>query len=172
MRRRPVRGSVGALPASGLLAAGLLAALTGCGDRPAPSSTGAPTPAAAAPQPAAVPPAPTTPARTVRSATDTFTVRWRPLPDPIPVSDPFELEVELFADDACTVPLTDRTLAVDASMPHHGHGMNVKPTVTAVSPGRFRVTGMLCHMPGRWELVFDASKDGLLERAQTTLDLK
>lgn len=108
----------------------------------------------------------------VRSAADSFTVRWRTVPDPIPVSDPFEMDVEVFIDADCTTPLVGVTLGVDAAMPHHGHGMNVRPTVSEVDPGRFRVKGMLCHMPGRWEFMFDVTANGLLERAQTTVELK
>jgi hypothetical protein len=109
---------------------------------------------------------------TARSAADTFTVRWSSQPDPIPVGEPFSLTVELFEDPACTRPLERGGLSVDASMPHHGHGMNVRPKVSTEGPGRYRVVGMLCHMPGRWEFMFDHTADGLLERAQMTVELK
>lgn len=82
------------------------------------------------------------------------------------------MNVELFEDDACTKPANDGTLSVDAAMPHHGHGMNVRPKVEALGGGRFRVTGLLFHMPGRWELMFDRTRNGLLERAQTTVQLQ
>jgi hypothetical protein len=88
------------------------------------------------------------------------------------VSDPFVIECELFVDSACTTPLEAGELTVDAQMPHHGHGMNVKPKVEVTGPGRYRVKGLLFHMPGRWELMFDRTDKGLLERAQATVEIE
>jgi cytochrome c peroxidase len=45
-------------------------------------------------------------------------------------------------------------LTVDAHMPEHRHGMNYRPSVTRLAPGRWRAEGLMFHMPGRWELVF------------------
>lgn len=42
--------------------------------------------------------------------------------------------------------------AVEAMMPEHQHGMNTKPVVESDSPGTYKVTGMLFHMPGLWTL--------------------
>lgn len=151
--------------------------LAGCSKAPPPDSP--PSPSPASPETGAAttdkgegaPPVERT-THTVRAATGTFTVRWSSLPDPISASDPFELEIEIFEDEACTTPLAGGRITVDATMPHHGHGMNVKPTVREVAAGRYHVVGMLCHMPGRWEFAFDRTVDGLLERAQTTVELK
>lgn len=107
---------------------------------------------------------------TVTSATGSFTARWS-MPDPIPEANPFTLEVELFADTACTVPLDGETCRIDAAMPHHGHGMNVAPRMRREGPGRWKAAGMLLHMPGRWELFIDVERDGLVERAQATVVL-
>ena len=60
----------------------------------------------------------------------------------------------------------------DAAMPQHGHGMNVAPTVKQVAPGTYRVDGMLFHMPGYWELYFDLSREGVMERAQGAVTLE
>jgi cytochrome c peroxidase len=46
------------------------------------------------------------------------------------------------------------TLAVDAQMPEHRHGMNYRPEVKKVAPGRWRADGLLFHMPGKWQLEF------------------
>ena len=46
-------------------------------------------------------------------------------------------------------------VAVDAQMPEHKHGMNYRPTIVSLGDGRYRVDGMVFHMPGRWELAFD-----------------
>lgn len=107
---------------------------------------------------------------TMTSATGSFTARWS-MPDPVPVADPFTVTIELFADRACTEPLDDGTCRIDAAMPHHGHGMNVAPRMRREGPGRWRAAGMLMHMPGRWEVFIDLDRDGLVERAQSTVVL-
>jgi hypothetical protein len=105
----------------------------------------------------------------VTAADGGFTVRWAAIPDPVPTGDPFAIEFELFRDPECATPLADGTLEVDAAMPHHAHGMNLRPKVDPLGPGRYRARGVLFHMPGRWELFFDRTVDGVTERAQTTL---
>lgn len=46
-------------------------------------------------------------------------------------------------------------LRIDAQMPEHRHGMNYRPSVTRRGDGRFSASGLLLHMPGRWEFSFD-----------------
>jgi hypothetical protein len=59
-------------------------------------------------------------------------------------------------------------------MPHHGHGMNVAPTVTRRSDGRWLVEGALFHMPGYWEVHLDRvdRASGTRARAQTSVTLE
>jgi hypothetical protein len=166
-----------------LAAAALVVAAGGCDRRSAPP---APAPAAVTSTDGAVPAAPSAQegdaiaglpadAPTVTGADGGFTVRYRTLPDPIEPREPFVIEAELFADAACTTRLADvppATLTFDAAMPHHGHGMNVRPTSTSLGGGRYRITGILFHMPGRWEMFFDRTVDGVTERAQRTIEIK
>ena len=44
------------------------------------------------------------------------------------------------------------TLRVEGWMPGHGHGMLRQAVVDELGDGRYRVRGMLFHMPGLWEL--------------------
>lgn len=98
--------------------------------------------------------------RTPRSGAE---VRYRSDPSPIPLNEPFSLEVDLRSADGAA-PLEVETLEVDGRMPHHRHGMNTVPRITSMGGGRYRVDGMLFHMPGRWELSFDLTRDGVTER--------
>lgn len=52
------------------------------------------------------------------------------------------------------------SLKVDAHMPEHRHGMNYAATVTPLGPQRWRADGLMFHMPGRWELVFELRNGG------------
>lgn len=87
-----------------------------------------------------------------RIGSDAMQVAWRSTPQPIPVSRHFVLDVELCPASGRPLPTE---LRVDATMPDHGHGMNYKPSVQPAGAGRWRAEGLLFHMPGRWELVFE-----------------
>ena len=50
--------------------------------------------------------------------------------------------------------------------------MNYRPRVSASGDGRYVAEGLLFHMPGRWQLVFDVERDGRTERLATDLVLE
>jgi hypothetical protein len=75
-----------------------------------------------------------------------------PSPQPIPLNAPFTLDIRLCDARMAELP---RLSAIDATMPAHRHGMNYKPTLTKLDWGHYRAEGMLLHMPGDWEFVFD-----------------
>jgi cytochrome c peroxidase len=54
------------------------------------------------------------------------------------------------------------TLKVDAHMPEHRHGMNYTPSVKKTGPGQWRAEGLLFHMPGKWEFVFEIDSSDVL----------
>ena len=103
-----------------------------------------------------------------RAVAERFTVAWRAEPAPISVGRHFALDVETCPRAGAAMPAK---LVVDATMPAHRHGMNYAPTVTAAGPGRWRVEGLLFHMPGRWELVF-ASGSGRADRVAVDVDVR
>ena len=72
-------------------------------------------------------------------------------PSGISVAQHFSLDVAVCAKTR-DVP---ESLKVDAHMPEHRHGMNYAPEVKALGPGRWRAEGLMFHMPGKWELVFE-----------------
>ncbi len=96
-------------------------------------------------------------------------IQWKAV-GPITRAEPFALEIS--AVDATGQPLNGFDLRVDAEMPHHHHGMNVRPKISPIAPGVWRADPLLFHMPGRWELIFDVKKNGRVSRAQTTLELE
>jgi hypothetical protein len=78
---------------------------------------------------------------------------------------------EHFALDFVVCP-APQAVRVDATMPEHRHGMNYRPTVTAQGGGRFRAEGLMFHMAGRWELVFEVRAGGATERLSQSLRLE
>gem|GEM_PF-554640 len=105
------------------------------------------------------------------SATRDGSVRltWQPASErgeplaSIPLRDPFYIRVTVAAGNAASRP----GIACDAAMPHHGHGMNLAPTTRPIEGSQDQLVGpMLFHMPGAWEIYFDARTDGRLVRLQ------
>ena len=107
--------------------------------------------------------------REAETADGTWRVGWRPLEEPIPTLDPFSVEVKV-SDPQGGEPPEGTVILVDATMPHHGHGMNVVPRILKQGD-TWVAEGMLLHMPGRWEFVVDVQRDHETERAQWTLML-
>lgn len=70
----------------------------------------------------------------------------------IPMAKHFALEVQLCDKAGISVA---RLQKADATMPEHRHGMNYRPRITPLGDGRFRVEGMMFHMAGHWQLVFE-----------------
>jgi len=56
------------------------------------------------------------------------------------------------------------SVRVDGYMPDHRHGMNYRPTVKVLAGGRYLAEGLMFHMPGRWDLIFEVRGDGKTDR--------
>ncbi|MFZ4759325.1 MAG: FixH family protein [Burkholderiaceae bacterium] len=78
---------------------------------------------------------------------------WRPAPAPISIGKPFSIEFAVCPRGPAPVAI-DR-VKVDAWMPAHRHGMNYAPTLSGAAPGPLRADGLVFHMPGRWQVVFE-----------------
>jgi hypothetical protein len=88
-------------------------------------------------------------------ASATYTLLYRAAPA-LRVGEHFALELAV-----CPAP---DELRVDAWMPDHRHGMNYRPSVKALGGGRYRAEGLLFHMPGRWEFLFELRSGGEAQR--------
>lgn len=83
---------------------------------------------------------------------------------PPPVGQFFVLEVQACAAGADGALPGPGELAVDATMPAHRHGMNYRPRVLSLGPGRWRVEGLMFHMPGLWRLSFELGSGSATRR--------
>ena len=97
-----------------------------------------------------------------------YLVCWRSTSGSIPRNREFDLEAWVLKDGA---PLRDAVLSVSAWMPEHGHGLLRRPEVRANGDGSFVIAGMLLHMRGHWQLVFDVLEGTLSEAAECALEL-
>jgi hypothetical protein len=104
-----------------------------------------------------------------RAANAHYEIAFAVVPAPIVTGALFALDIAVCPRAGVTPPTG---LAVDAVMPEHRHGMNYRPTVAARGPGAYRAEGLLFHMPGRWDLLFDVATGAGIERLTATLHLQ
>ncbi len=98
-----------------------------------------------------------------------YWVGYRTHPAPIPVGRHFSIELAVCPKSGVR---TIESVRVDAWMPAHRHGMNYQPEVVSLGDGRFRAEGLMFHMPGRWELIFDVRSGDTNDRVTHTLLLE
>jgi hypothetical protein len=89
---------------------------------------------------------------------------WQVDAAPIALGRHFAITVQLCPASAVLV-------RVDATMPEHRHGMNYRPSVKRLGDGRWRVEGLMFHMPGRWQLRLDVQADGATAALVETISL-
>lgn len=89
---------------------------------------------------------------------------WKVDGAPIAVGRHFAIEVQLCPAGAVLA-------RANATMPEHRHGMNYRPSVKPLGDGRWRVEGLMFHMPGRWELQLDVRAGERSERLLDTITL-
>jgi hypothetical protein len=98
-----------------------------------------------------------------------YTVAYRTRPAKIEVTRHFSMIVAVCAKSGARAP---DALRVDARMPEHGHGMNYTAAVKSLGSGRFEADGLMFHMPGRWELMFDVRSGDTAEAVIHNISLQ
>ena len=92
----------------------------------------------------------------------TYTILFRTVP--LRIGEHFTVDFAV-----CPAP---ESVRVDAWMPEHRHSMNYQPTLVAKGGGRYRAEGLMLHMAGRWELLFEARAGGKTERLAASVQLE
>ncbi len=105
----------------------------------------------------------------VESEQGRYWIAIAPVGGQVPLSEEFDLWVEVEAAGGDHAPAVGAQITVTADMPAHGHGMNQEPTVTANGDGSFLAAGMLFHMSGHWEVIIDLSEGGSTDSARLPL---
>ena len=90
-----------------------------------------------------------------------YSLGYRAVPGKPAVGKHFSLEIAVCPKPGTAAP---ESVRVDAHMPEHRHGMNYKAQVVAASGGRYQADGLMFHMPGRWEFIFDVRSGGSTDR--------
>jgi hypothetical protein len=112
--------------------------------------------------------------QTLTSEDAAFELQWSTVPPALPFNALFEMHVSArFTGNAGAAAETRPIrLNVTATMPEHAHGMNTRAAVEALGDDRFIVRGLLFHMAGSWEIVFELAKGRVRDRATTRYELE
>ena len=118
----------------------------------------------------AAPPCPAPPGFDARGRIELteVVVLYRTVPPAIEVGRHFAVEAFVCARPPAAVT----AVRVDAQMPEHRHGMNYRARVSAKGDGLYVAEGLLFHMPGRWQLLFDVERGGRTERLEAEVVLE
>lgn len=106
----------------------------------------------------------------VESEWGTYHLKFTPTADPIPFNDYFELDVAVYHDAEMSELAEDVALEFDARTSLFRGHLPTQPVVEKVAGGRFRVRGILLHVPRPWTLEFEISEDGVREKANAEVD--
>ena len=90
-----------------------------------------------------------------------YVLAYRTKPEKIVVSQHFTVELAVCAKSGQAAP---EGVRVDGFMPEHNHGMNYKVVVTPAGSGRYEATGLMFHMPGKWDFIFEVRGGGKTDR--------
>ncbi len=91
-----------------------------------------------------------------------YVVAYRTQPEKVAVGRHFAVDFAVCPKPGQPVP---ESVKLDAFMPEHGHGMNYKAVVKAAPAGHYHAEGLMFHMPGRWEYIFEVGSGGKVDRA-------
>ena len=88
------------------------------------------------------------------------------MPSSVESSNACEPEVVLFRDGQ---PITAERVDARGWMPDHQHGFVRSPLTNSLGGGRYHVEGVLFHMRGSWQLIFDVNEGN--ETDKVTFDV-
>jgi hypothetical protein len=106
-------------------------------------------------------------ARKVES--DRYVVSYRTQPAKIAVGQHFTVEMGVCPKGGQPAP---ESVRVDGFMPDHNHGMNYKAAVKPAGAGRYDAAGMMFHMPGKWDFIFEVRGSGKTDRMTQSVILQ
>jgi hypothetical protein len=106
-------------------------------------------------------------ARKVES--DRYVLSYRTQPAKLVVGQHFSVELAVCPKSGQPAPDGVR---VDGFMPEHNHGMNYKAVVKPATGGRYEATGLMFHMPGKWDFIFEVRGEGKTDRMTHTVILQ
>jgi hypothetical protein len=90
-----------------------------------------------------------------------YLIVFRTAPEKIAVGSHFAMEFAVCPKNGAPAP---ERVQVDGYMPEHQHGMNYRAAVKPAGNDRYRAEGMMLHMPGKWDFIFEIKGSSKTER--------
>ena len=100
---------------------------------------------------------------------DRYVVSYRTQPVKIAVGQHFVVQMAVCPKSGQPAP---ESVRVDGFMPDHNHGMNYKAVVKPAGASRYDAAGMMFHMPGKWDFIFEVRGSGKTDRMVSTIMLQ
>jgi hypothetical protein len=104
-----------------------------------------------------------------KADSERYVIAWRTQPAKIAVGQHFNVEMAVCPKAGQPAP---ESVRVDGFMPEHNHGMNYKPAVKPAGDGRYTAAGMMFHMPGKWDFIFEIGGGGKTDRTTDSVVLQ
>ena len=104
-----------------------------------------------------------------RLESDRYVLSYRTRPAKLAVSQHFLVELLICPKGGQPAP---EDVRVDGFMPEHNHGMNYRAAVKPAEGGRYLADGLMFHMPGRWDFIFEVRGGGKTDRMISTIMLQ
>ena len=98
-----------------------------------------------------------------------YVLSYRTTPAKLAVSQHFSVELAVCAKDGQPAP---ESVRLDGFMPEHNHGMNYRAVVKSAGAGRYLADGMMFHMSGKWDFIFEVRGGGKTDRMTDTVMLQ
>ena len=98
-----------------------------------------------------------------------YSLSYRTKPAKLAVSQHFSVEMTVCPKSGQPAP---ESVRVDGFMPEHNHGMNYRAVIKPGEGGRYFADGLMFHMPGRWDFIFEVSGGGKTDRMTATVMLQ
>ena len=90
-----------------------------------------------------------------------YLLAFKTKPERVRIGEHFAMEVMVCPKAGQAAP---EGVRVDGYMPDHNHGMNYKAVVKSAGTGRYEAAGMMFHMPGKWDFIFEVRGAGKIDR--------
>jgi len=98
-----------------------------------------------------------------------YILSYRTQPAKLAVGQHFTVEMAICAKDG--QPAAE-SVRVDGFMPEHNHGMNYRAAIKPAAGGRYLADGLMFHMPGKWDFIFEIRGAGRTDRVTHSIMLQ
>ena len=98
-----------------------------------------------------------------------YVLSYRTQPAKVAIGQHFSVELVVCPKSGQQAP---EAVRVDGFMPEHNHGMNYRAAVKPADGGRYLAEGLMFHMSGKWDFIFEVRGGGKTDRMTSTVMLQ